>query len=113
MQRTTESTVITYAKVTINNGNVEAITASEKIAEKDPDKATKIFRKNNQTDSIIKTEAVAETGYITDYVWYLFERSTKEEAKRLERAVKECKNDVFAIIDAKIAQLEAQDEAGE
>lgn len=113
MQRTTESTIITYAKVVINNGNVEATTATEKIAEKDLDKAIKIFRKNNQTDSIISTATFAETGYMTDYVWYLFESSTKEEARMLERALKECRGEVLAIIDAKIAELKAQDETGE
>lgn len=113
MQRTTESTIITYAKVTINNGNVEAVTASEKVPEKDPDKAIKIFRKSNQTDSIIKTEAIAETTYMTDYVWSLFATPDKVNASILERVMRECKDEVFAVISREINKVVEQVKAGE
>lgn len=109
MQRTTESTIITYAKITLTNGTPEVITAKQKIAEKDTDKAVKIFRKTNTNDSIITTEACTEIGYIHDDVWYLLEAPTKELARLTARAVKAVETELLELIHDRMALIAAED----
>lgn len=113
MQRTTESTIITYAKITLNNSTPEVITAKQKIAEKDTEKAVKIFRKTNTNDSIITTEACTEIGYVHDDVWYLLEAPTKELARLTARAVKAVETELLELIHGKMAELAAEEETGE
>lgn len=110
MQRTTESTIITYAKITLNNGTPEVITAKQKIAEKDPEKATKIFRKTNTNDSIITTETCTEIGYVHDDVWYLLEAPTKELARLTAKAIKAVENELLELIHGKMAELATEEE---
>ena len=117
MQRTTESTIITYAKITLTNGTPEVITAKQKIAEKDTDKAVKIFRKTNTTDSIVNVEGCSETGYVHDDVWYLLESPTKELARLTAKAVKAVENELLELIHGKMAELadmgDSEEDAGE
>lgn len=117
MQRTTENTIITYAKITINKGTPEVTTAKQKIAEKDPEKAVKIFRKTNTHDSIITVESCTEIGFIHDDVWYLLEAPTKELARLTARAIKAVENELLELVHGKMAELaaeaETEEEAGE